>query len=94
LNEGTIEFNAAGNSCGDNDEIQIRSSVTGIQRTWVGTGTFSMTDVDVRDQKVPGGVTLPLQILVNSGTNSLNNSGWTFLNTCAGPYTWIGGADQ
>jgi hypothetical protein len=53
-----------------------------------------MTDVDVRDQSVPGGATLPLQILVNSGTNSLNNTGWTFNLTCAGPYTWIGGTGQ
>ncbi len=94
FNEGTIEFNAAGKSCGDDDEIQIRSSVTGTQRTWEGPGTFSMIDVDVQDQRVPGDVTLPLQILVNSGTNSTNNTGWTFLTTCVGPYTWIGGVGQ
>ena len=68
----------------------------GTQRTWEGTGTFSMTDVDVRDQRVPGGSTLPLQILVNSGTNSGNNTGWTFplIDNCTGPYTWIGGVGQ
>jgi len=94
LNEGTIEFNAVRQDCGDADEIQIRSSVTGTQRTWQGTGTFSMTDVDVQDQRVAGSPTLPLQILVNSGTDSTNNTGWTFRNTYAGPYTWIGGDGQ
>jgi hypothetical protein len=53
-----------------------------------------MTDVDVQDQKVPGPPILPLQILVNSGTNTGNNTGWTFADTCSGPYTWIGGAGQ
>ncbi len=96
FNEGTIDFNGRGTSCPDPDDIQIRSSEFGTQRTWEGTGTFSMTDVDVRDQRVPGGVTLPLQILVNSGTNSGNNTGWTFplISTCNGPYTWIGGVGQ
>jgi hypothetical protein len=96
INEGTIEFNSEGIPCGDDDEIQIRSSVPGLQRTWEGTGTFSMVDVDVQDQRVPGGVTPPLQILVSSGTNSGNNTGWTFplINTCNGPYTWIGGVGE
>ena len=72
-------------SCGDADEIQIRSSVPGTQRTWEGPGTFSMTDVDVRDQKVPGGSTLPLQILVSSGTNSGNNTGGQSLSLTPAP---------
>src|SRR5262249_4820871 len=59
--------------------------------TWSGTGTFSMIDVDVADQKVPA-VPPPALILVNSGTNSGNNNGWTFVNQCtSGTYTWIGG---
>jgi CSLREA domain-containing protein len=96
LNEGTIDFNGKGSSCPDDDEILIRSADSPTQHTWEGTGTFSMTDVDVQDQKVPGGATLPLQILVNSGTNSGNNTGWTFplISTCTGPYTWIGGVGQ
>src|SRR5262249_46810511 len=92
-NSGTITFNAGGTSCNDTDTIVIRSSNT-TQRTWTGTGTFSMTDVDVDYQKVPGGVTLPLQIIVNSGTDGGHNTGWTFTNTCTGPYTWIGGPNQ
>jgi CSLREA domain-containing protein len=100
-NAGTINFNANGTPCGGADSIQIRSSVSGTQRTWSspapGTGTFSMTDVDVQDQKVPGGLgTFPVQIVVNSGTGSAaNNTGWTFVDTCtSGTYTWIGGANQ
>lgn len=99
-NAGTIVFNANGTACGDtpsNDDILIRSvdssgTLITTQRTWSGTGTFSMTDVNVRDQKVPGGVTAPIFILVNSGTNAGNNTGWTFVDQCtSGTYTWIGG---
>jgi len=96
-NSGTIDFNSHGTSCPDNDDILIRSFPSGTQQTWKGNGTFSMTDVNVQDQKVPAGVALPLQILVNSGSQPIvapNNNGWTILNTCTGPYTWIGGPDQ
>ncbi|MDT4967194.1 MAG: hypothetical protein QOJ64_1931, partial [Acidobacteriota bacterium] len=93
-NSGTINFNANGTTCGQTDDILIRSSSTGTQRTWSGAGTFSLTDVDVQDQKVPGGLTPPLQIIANSSTNSGNNTGWTFTNDAActsGTYTWVGG---
>ncbi|PYS23626.1 MAG: hypothetical protein DMF72_08740 [Acidobacteria bacterium] len=98
-NAGTINFNANGTPCGDtpnNDDILIRSSDSGnptpTRRTWSGTGTFSMTDVDVKDQKMPGGLTPPIFILVNSGADSGNNTGWQFVNQCtSGTYTWIGG---
>ena len=88
-NQGTIEFNSNGIACGQPDDILVRSSVTGIQRTWAGPGTFSMTDVNVRDQRVPGGLSLPTEIDVNSGTDATNNNGWIFSNSC-GSYTWIG----
>ena len=39
-------------------------------------------------------LSVPPTIIVNSGTDSLNNTRWTFTNTCSGPYTWIGGANQ
>jgi CSLREA domain-containing protein len=98
-NSGSIIFNANGNGCPDADDILIRSSdISGVvgttQRTWSGTGTFSMTDVDVDYQKVPGGLTLPLQIIANDSTDGTHNSGWIFTNTCNGPYTWIGGPNQ
>ena len=94
-NSGTIDFNSHGTSCPDNDDILIRSFPATTQRTWKGNGTFSMTDVDVQYQKVPGLAQLPLQILVNSGTDHpTTNNGWLFTNTCSGPYTWIGGPNQ
>src|SRR5205807_6350810 len=94
-NNGTIKFNANGAGCEEvaTNDIQIRSNNT-TQRTWSGSGTFSMTDVDVDYQKVPGAPTLPLQIIVNSGTDGGHNTGWTFANTCNGPHTWIGGPNQ
>jgi hypothetical protein len=90
-NAGTINFNANGGSCGDNDDIVISSSVSGIPRTWSGAGTFSMIDVNVSDQKTPL-VPPPAAILVTSGTNAGGNTGWFFSGTCtAGTYTWSGG---
>jgi len=90
-NSGTINFNANGTPCGDTDDILIRSSAGGTQRTWSGTGTFSLTDVNVQDQATGVGVV----ILVNSGTNAGNNSaGWVFVNSCAAnAYKWIGGVN-
>ncbi len=84
-NAGTINYNANGSTCGDNDDILIRSSAA--QRAWSGLGTFSMTDVDVKDQAGTAAITL------TSGTNSLNNGvNWIFVGACAGAqtYTWIG----
>jgi hypothetical protein len=87
-NAGTITFNANGTPCGDTDDILIRSSVNGTQRSWSGGGTFSMKDVDVKDQ---AGTAL---IGVNSGTNSGNNGlNWVFISNCtSGAYTWSGTA--
>jgi CSLREA domain-containing protein len=90
-NAGTINFNASGTACGDTNDIAITSS-NGSQRTWSGTGTFSMTDVAVDHQKVPGLLNPPLFILVNSGKDNGNNTGWQFVDQCtSGTYTWIGG---
>jgi CSLREA domain-containing protein len=77
-NSGTIQLNGGGPACGDADSILIRSSVAGAQRAWSGAGTFSLTDVDVRDQAG----TASVQVL--SGTNSGDNGpNWTFA-TCGG----------
>jgi hypothetical protein len=90
-NAGTITFNANGATCGEADDILIRSSVNGTQRGWSGAGTFNMTDVDVKDQKAPALTPPPVAIVVTSGTDSGNNSGWAFSGTCtAGTYTWVG----
>jgi uncharacterized repeat protein (TIGR01451 family)/CSLREA domain-containing protein len=96
-NEGTTNFNGNGAACNEqvSDDIAITSSSNGVARTWSGTGTFSMTDVDVKDQTAGTGLPpVPSVIIVNSGTDSLGNTRWTFTNTCNGPYTWIGGASQ
>ncbi|HEY5838171.1 MAG TPA: cadherin-like domain-containing protein, partial [Pyrinomonadaceae bacterium] len=94
-NNGSLEIDANARPCGQSDDILIRSSASGTQRTWKGTGTFSMTDVDVQDQKVPGGSTLPLAILVASGTDHpATNIGWRFNDSCTGPYTWLGGGNR
>ena len=98
-NGGSIIFNSNGTSCNDTADILIRSSNTSgvvgtTQRTWTGTGTFSMTDVDVRNQVAGSGITPVPPIILYSGVNSGNNPRWTFNNTCIGPYTWIGGPNQ
>src|SRR5438105_3197492 len=50
-----------------------------------------MTDVNVKDQKVPA-IPPPAAILVNSGTDATGNTGWVFVTQCtSGTYTWIGG---
>jgi CSLREA domain-containing protein len=94
-NSGTIIFNANGTACGDADDILIRSSDNATQRIWSGTGTFSMTDVDVKHQRTPVAPP-PVTILVNSGTDGApggTNTGWVFVNQCtAGTYTWVGGS--
>ena len=86
-NAGTINFNANGNTCGDADSIQILSSASSTQRAWSGLGTFSMTDVNVKDQTGTAAIT------VTSGTNSGNNGvNWVFVGVCpaAQTYTWVG----
>jgi CSLREA domain-containing protein len=86
-NAGTINFNANGNGCGQNDDILIRSSASPTQRAWSGSGTFTMTDVDVKDQ---AGTAI---IIVKSGTDSGHNGlNWHFLSVAAScnAYTWTG----
>jgi hypothetical protein len=92
-NAGTITLNGGTSSCGEADSILIRSSDNATQRSWSGTGTFDLTDVDVSRQ---GGTAL---ITVKSGTNSGNNgANWTFLPACVGAgqtvYTWTQAVDS
>ncbi len=75
-NAGSIAFDANGGGAGSADDILIRSSVNGVQRNWQGAGTFSMTDVNVKDQTALGGT--PANITVSSGTNAGNNINWLF----------------
>lgn len=84
-NAGTIAFDANGAGCGA-DDILIRSTVSGFQRAWSGFGTFTMSDVDVKDQS--GTAIITVNSGTDSGTNGLN---WLFVPTCAGGiYTWNG----
>lgn len=74
-NDGSVQVSGGGPACGDAAKILIRSSAVGTQRNWSGSGTFSLTDVDVQDQAGNIGVT------VYGGVKSGNNgSNWTFLN--------------
>ena len=59
------------------DEVLIRSSVTGTQRSWEGTGTFQLYDINVADQA--GSAILTAQGSTNSGNNGSN---WTFSDSC------------
>jgi len=88
-NAGTIDFNGE-----TGDGIQIRSSAAGTRRNWTGAGTFTMEDVDVKDQSCPGPT--PASITVTSGTDNGNNVNWIFgANTVSGTvYNSIGGATQ
>lgn len=88
---GAIRFSANGSPCGDADDIFILSNVSGSPRSWIGTGTFALSDVTVQDQ---AGTAV---IAVQSGTSvSGNGVNWTFVGCTSGTYTWNGdllGAD-
>lgn len=86
VNNGLMEINANGTSCGDNDDVIIRSTQDGSARAWNGSGTFKIYDVDVKDQSASS------PISVYSSTNSGNNTNFTF-NDCPANIgtTWDGG---
>lgn len=81
-NDGNLELNSMGGSIygGDADSIQIRSSSSGVQRAWTGTGNFTLVDVDIQDQNNSTGSTIP----VYSSTDSGNNSNFIFDPAVAG----------
>jgi autotransporter-associated beta strand protein len=86
-NAGTINYDGSGAGCGGLDAIAINSSDNATQRSWSGTGSFSMTDVTVSHQ---GGSAV---IIVRSGTDTgTNGANWVFVSSCAGgggaTYTW------
>lgn len=74
LNDGSININANGLTCGDNDDIVISSTNT-TPRTWSGTGYFNIADASISYQ-----TGIPV-IKVGSGTNSGNNINFLFI-TC------------
>jgi CSLREA domain-containing protein len=88
-NDGTIHLDGGGAACGDADAILIRSSVAGLKRAWTGGGSFSLSDVDVRDQ----GGSAPVSVL--SGTDSGNNgANWTFTVCPAGSTLTVNTTDD
>jgi len=70
-NNGIIDFNGT-----TGDGILIRSTVDGTQHNWQGVGTFTLEDVDVKDQTVLGGT--PTHVIVTDGTDSGHNINFVF----------------
>jgi hypothetical protein len=73
-NAGTITIDGNGVGCGGADVLITASSA----RTWSGTGTFNLTDVNLVNQ------TTSLSIIVYSGTEGSGTSGFIFLD-CPAP---------
>ncbi|MFH1022275.1 MAG: LamG-like jellyroll fold domain-containing protein [Planctomycetota bacterium] len=87
-NAGAITLNSRGGGCGT-DDILIRSSLTGTQRAWTGAGTFTVRDVDVKDQAGAAAIT------AYSSTSTANNgANWTFDPSCpAAQVVWGDGSN-
>ena len=84
-NSGTVDLNGGGDtSCGSATEIQILSTVNGTQRSWTGSGTFNLVDLNVKDQA--GTATLTAYGSTNSGNNGAN---WTINGGCVGAPTAV-----
>lgn len=82
-NNGTVNINAHGATCPEPDDILI-TSLSHFQRSWSGSGTFSLTDVTVEDQ---GGTAV---ITVHSGTAGANNGlFWFFVASCVGTNSYV-----
>ncbi len=76
VNNGSVFFDGSGNSCGTSipSYAFLKSTATGTQIPWSGSGLFTMRYTNVQDQ---GGST-PITVLngVNSGDNSAS---WNFM---------------
>jgi hypothetical protein len=83
-NSGIIDLQGGGAGCPENDSILIRSSIDGTQRSWSGSGSYLLADVDVKDMGGPaGGGGTPKRVF--SGTNSGNvDASWIFAGGCPG----------
>jgi hypothetical protein len=73
-NSGSINFDGSNASCGSLDTVLIRS-VGGTQRSWTGSGTFVMRDVDVADQ----GGTAAITVVNGTKTGTNINTNWSFV---------------
>ncbi len=68
-NSGVVDLQGGGAACPGDDLILIRSTVSGTQRPWNGTGRYRLVDVDVQDMGGSGAVKK-----VYSGTDSGGNN--------------------
>ena len=84
-NNGIIDFNSSGVSCGQADAIQILSSQAGTQRSWTGSGVFQMVDLYVKDQG--GSASIHCYSCTSGGNNDTN---WNIDSSCVGAPTAIG----
>ena len=84
-NSGTVDLNGGGDTaCGSATEIQVLSTVNGTQRSWTGSGTFNLVDLNVKDQA--GTAILTAYGSTNSGNNGAN---WTINGGCVGAPTAV-----
>ena len=74
-NSGVILFDGGTGNCGTTgpNDVMLRSTATGTQRSWSGAGTFIMRSVDVKDQA--GTAAISVANGLDSGNNGAN---WTF----------------
>ncbi|QQS31911.1 MAG: carboxypeptidase regulatory-like domain-containing protein [Acidobacteriota bacterium] len=76
-NSGRIDLQGGGADCPGDDLILIRSSVSGTQRQWNGSGAFRLVDTDIQDMAGSAAIT------AFSSTNSGNvGANWTFDGGC------------
>lgn len=75
-NNGKVVLLGGGAACPQFDSIFLRSTIDGVPREWNGTGTFLISDADVKDMAGTAGV------VVQNGTNGGNGANWTFLASC------------
>jgi len=86
---GTVSLHGGGGA-GGSDEILIRSSEDGTQRSWTGTG-YDIVDTDVKDQG--GTAVITAYHSTNTGTN--NGANWTFNGSDPlDPNVWEGDTDS
>ncbi|MDD5463487.1 MAG: hypothetical protein PHG00_18065, partial [Methylococcales bacterium] len=79
VNDGGFVINSNGANCGDAQSILIRSTTSGAQRVWSGSGKFMILDADIKD--MGGSVSIVAYNSVNSGNNGAL---WDIQATCAG----------
>lgn len=76
-NSGRVDLQGGGADCPGDDVILIRSTVSGTQRQWNGSGAFRLVDTDIQDMAGTAAIT------AFSSTDSGNvSANWTFNSGC------------